>query len=229
MSRADAAQELLALACRLAVDAGTLAEEGRRLDVETGDTRAAMTAGTKSSRTDVVTRHDRAAEALIVEDCAWHVPTTPSSARRGRTTPARLACRGSSTRSTAPRTSCTACRCGRRRSARPTPTVRSSVRCTSRRRRTCSRPHGVPVRRATGCRSQPAARSSCRSRSSPPASGTRRSAGAPRPPGWPRSRRSCATCVAPARRRSTSATRRPVSSTRTSRRTSTRGTWPPGS
>jgi myo-inositol-1(or 4)-monophosphatase len=68
VSRAHAPQELLALACRLAVDAGTLAEEGRRLDVETGDTRAAMTAGTKSSRTDVVTRHDRAAEALIVEE-----------------------------------------------------------------------------------------------------------------------------------------------------------------
>lgn len=60
-------QELLTLACRLAVDAGTLAAEGRRLDVETGDTRAAMTAGTKSSRTDVVTRHDRAAEVAIVE------------------------------------------------------------------------------------------------------------------------------------------------------------------
>ena len=60
-------QGLLTLACRLAVDAGTLAAEGRRLDAETGNTRAAMTAGTKSSRTDVVTRHDRAAELAIVE------------------------------------------------------------------------------------------------------------------------------------------------------------------
>jgi myo-inositol-1(or 4)-monophosphatase len=67
MSERSASAELLALACRLAVDAGTLAAEGRRRDVETGDTRAAMTAGTKSSRTDVVTRHDRAAEAAIVE------------------------------------------------------------------------------------------------------------------------------------------------------------------
>src|SRR5688500_9253883 len=67
MSDSDTLQELLALACRLAVDAGTLAAEGRRLDAETGDTRAAMTAGTKSSRTDVVTRHDRAAEVAIVD------------------------------------------------------------------------------------------------------------------------------------------------------------------
>jgi myo-inositol-1(or 4)-monophosphatase len=55
------------LACRLAVEAGTLAAEGRRGDVESGGSRAAMTAATKSSRTDVVTRHDRAAEALIVD------------------------------------------------------------------------------------------------------------------------------------------------------------------
>lgn len=67
MSGGAGHQDLLALACRLAVEAGTLAEEGRRLDVETGDARAAMTAGTKSSRTDVVTRHDRAAEVAIVE------------------------------------------------------------------------------------------------------------------------------------------------------------------
>lgn len=59
--------ELLALACRLSVDAGTLAAEGRRLDIESGRNRTAMTAATKSSLTDVVTRHDRAAEAAIVD------------------------------------------------------------------------------------------------------------------------------------------------------------------
>ena len=67
MSGSDTAGDLLALACRLAVEAGTLAAEGRRLDETSGDTRAAMTAATKSSRTDVVTRHDRAAEATIVD------------------------------------------------------------------------------------------------------------------------------------------------------------------
>jgi len=59
--------ELLALACRLAVDAGTLAADGRAHDIEAGESRVAMTAATKSSLTDVVTRHDRAAEATIVE------------------------------------------------------------------------------------------------------------------------------------------------------------------
>ncbi len=58
---------LLALACRLAVEAGTLAAEGRQIDIEAGASRVAMTAATKSSLTDVVTRHDRAAEATIVD------------------------------------------------------------------------------------------------------------------------------------------------------------------
>lgn len=68
MTGDDRQPELLALACRLAVEAGTLAADGRRFDAETGDSRAAMTAATKSSLTDVVTRHDRAAEVLIVDE-----------------------------------------------------------------------------------------------------------------------------------------------------------------
>jgi myo-inositol-1(or 4)-monophosphatase len=67
MTAPDRDAELLLLARRLAVDAGTLAAEGRRLDIESGESRAGMTAATKSSRTDVVTRHDRAAEATIVD------------------------------------------------------------------------------------------------------------------------------------------------------------------
>lgn len=51
-------EDLLALASRLAVQAGTMAREGRR----TGVTAAA----TKSSATDMVTEFDRASEELIV-------------------------------------------------------------------------------------------------------------------------------------------------------------------
>ena len=50
--------DLLALACRLAVDAGDAALAGRR--------RTVVTSTTKSSLTDLVTAHDRAAEATIV-------------------------------------------------------------------------------------------------------------------------------------------------------------------
>ena len=50
--------ELLALACRLAVEAGDRALSGRRSD--------AVKATTKSSTTDLVTIHDRAAEEAIV-------------------------------------------------------------------------------------------------------------------------------------------------------------------
>jgi myo-inositol-1(or 4)-monophosphatase len=60
------ADELLALASRLAVAAGTRAREGREADAAAGLDRVAVTAATKSSRTDVVTAHDRAAEAAIV-------------------------------------------------------------------------------------------------------------------------------------------------------------------
>lgn len=58
------ADGLLGLACRLAVEAGTGAAADRNADAAS---RAAMTAATKSSLTDVVTRHDRAAEAIIVK------------------------------------------------------------------------------------------------------------------------------------------------------------------
>lgn len=58
--------DLRTLACRLAVDAGTMAAEGRRADIESDGGRGAFGASTKSSATDVVTRHDRAAEAVIV-------------------------------------------------------------------------------------------------------------------------------------------------------------------
>jgi myo-inositol-1(or 4)-monophosphatase len=54
----DLVDELLALACRLAVEAGDAALAGRRA--------ASVDSTTKSSSTDLVTVHDRAAEAAIV-------------------------------------------------------------------------------------------------------------------------------------------------------------------
>lgn len=54
------------LACELATLGGTMAVDGWRRDIASGTSRATMTAATKSSRTDVVTLHDRAAEATIV-------------------------------------------------------------------------------------------------------------------------------------------------------------------
>lgn len=60
------ANDLRQLACRLAVDAGTMAAEGRRVDIESEGGRHALGATTKSSATDVVTRHDKAAEAVIL-------------------------------------------------------------------------------------------------------------------------------------------------------------------
>jgi myo-inositol-1(or 4)-monophosphatase len=65
--------ELRELACDLAVAAGDVAAAGRRADLdaagpEGGDDRhGVLGAVTKSSATDVVTRHDRAAEQVIVE------------------------------------------------------------------------------------------------------------------------------------------------------------------
>jgi myo-inositol-1(or 4)-monophosphatase len=53
---------LLELACRLATQAGALAARGRRAAMSTG-----LATVTKSSATDLVTAHDRAAEQLIVE------------------------------------------------------------------------------------------------------------------------------------------------------------------
>jgi myo-inositol-1(or 4)-monophosphatase len=53
---------LLELACRLATEAGALAARGRRAATTTG-----LTTVTKSSATDLVTAHDRAAEQLIVD------------------------------------------------------------------------------------------------------------------------------------------------------------------
>lgn len=67
-------RELLDLACRLAVDGGKLAAAGWHRDVAAGRTRQAMTAATKSSRTDVVTLHDRAAEGLLVSTLAARRP-----------------------------------------------------------------------------------------------------------------------------------------------------------
>jgi len=61
------AERLLDLARRLAVEAGDLAAAGRRADLDSGDLHAAIGVATKSSATDVVTRHDRAAERVIVD------------------------------------------------------------------------------------------------------------------------------------------------------------------
>ncbi len=49
-------QRLRELACELAIAGGTVAAEGWRRDIASGVSRATMTAATKSSRTDVVTR-----------------------------------------------------------------------------------------------------------------------------------------------------------------------------
>jgi myo-inositol-1(or 4)-monophosphatase len=57
----DELAELGALACRLAVEAGDAALAGRR-----SASLPALTPGTKSTATDLVTAYDRAAEALIV-------------------------------------------------------------------------------------------------------------------------------------------------------------------
>ena len=54
------------LACELATLGGSMAADGWRRDIASGTSRTTMTAATKSSRTDVVTLHDRAAEATIV-------------------------------------------------------------------------------------------------------------------------------------------------------------------
>jgi myo-inositol-1(or 4)-monophosphatase len=59
-------QQLRDLPCDLAIAGGTVAAEGWRRDIARGLSRATMTAATKSSGTDVVTAHDRAAEARIV-------------------------------------------------------------------------------------------------------------------------------------------------------------------
>jgi myo-inositol-1(or 4)-monophosphatase len=62
----DDDRELLQLAGELATLGGTMAADGWRRDIAVGTSRHTMTAATKSSRTDVVTVHDRAAEASIV-------------------------------------------------------------------------------------------------------------------------------------------------------------------
>ena len=59
----DDPEELLALACRLATTAGRAAHEGRRSTV-----RHDLTADTKSTATDLVTVHDRAAERIVVDE-----------------------------------------------------------------------------------------------------------------------------------------------------------------
>lgn len=59
--------ELFPLARSLARTAGDRAAAGRAADVSAGNDRATLGATTKSTRTDIVTRHDRAAESLIVE------------------------------------------------------------------------------------------------------------------------------------------------------------------
>jgi myo-inositol-1(or 4)-monophosphatase len=65
---------LLELACELATLGGTMAADGWRQDVAVGTSRRTMAAATKSSLTDVVTRHDRAAEASIVATLAQRRP-----------------------------------------------------------------------------------------------------------------------------------------------------------
>ena len=103
----DAPDELLALGDRVAREAGSLALAGRRGSV--------LERHTKSSTTDLVTQHDRAAEALIVEQLA-HRTSERRDRRRGgrRHSTARAGTRGSSIRSTARRTSSTTCRRGAR-------------------------------------------------------------------------------------------------------------------
>ncbi len=71
--RADAAA-LRELACELATLGGTTAADGWRRDIASGTSRSTMAASTKSSRTDVVTLHDRAAEATIVAALAARRP-----------------------------------------------------------------------------------------------------------------------------------------------------------
>lgn len=69
--------ELRELACRLAVRAGDGAAAGRRADLAAADPHdryGALGAVTKASVTDVVTRHDRAAERVIVEGLLAHRP-----------------------------------------------------------------------------------------------------------------------------------------------------------
>lgn len=63
----ELASDLAVLSARLATEAGNAAATGRRNDLEADDPTAAMGATVKSSATDMVTRHDRAAEELIVE------------------------------------------------------------------------------------------------------------------------------------------------------------------
>src|SRR5262245_47994117 len=67
-------RQLRELACELAIAGGTVAVEGWRRDIAGGVSRATMTAATKSSRTDVVTAHDRAAEARVVAALAERRP-----------------------------------------------------------------------------------------------------------------------------------------------------------
>jgi myo-inositol-1(or 4)-monophosphatase len=62
------------LACELASMGGTMAADGWRRDIASGTSRTTMTAATKSSRTDVVTLHDRAAEATIAAALAERRP-----------------------------------------------------------------------------------------------------------------------------------------------------------
>jgi myo-inositol-1(or 4)-monophosphatase len=61
------ASTLRELAVELATVGGTVAAEGWRRDIANGASRRSMTTATKSSLTDIVTSHDRAAEAAIVE------------------------------------------------------------------------------------------------------------------------------------------------------------------
>ena len=81
----------------------------RQADADAGLDRREVTAATKSSRTDVVTAHDRAAEAEIVSGLLAERPDDAIVGEEG-TVPSRNAAgsRGTSTRSTAPPTSSTA-------------------------------------------------------------------------------------------------------------------------
>jgi myo-inositol-1(or 4)-monophosphatase len=70
----SSASALRALACELATLGGATAADGWRRDMASGTTRRSMTAATKSSPSDVVTLHDRAAEAKIVATLAERRP-----------------------------------------------------------------------------------------------------------------------------------------------------------
>ncbi len=124
--------------------------------------------------TDLVSAADEAAEELIRDAARGRAARRRLPRRGGRRRGRQLAgCAGSSTRSTAPRTSCSGSRSGRSRSRSRTPTACWRAWSTTRRAASCGRPSAAGRRRSTarlvhGSRAQP----SWRPRSSPRASAT---------------------------------------------------------